>query len=53
VWEGKIEGLKRFKEDAREVKEGFECGISLEGQNDIKEGDIIEAFEVEEVKQTL
>ncbi len=53
VWEGKVEGLKRFKEDAREVKEGFECGISLEGQNDIKEGDIIEAFEVEEVKQTL
>ncbi len=53
IWEGKIEGLKRFKDDAREVKEGFECGISLEGQNDIKEGDIIEAFEVEEVKQTL
>ena len=53
VWAGKIEGLKRFKEGAREVKEGLECGISLEGQNDIKEGDIIEAFDVEEVKQTL
>ncbi len=53
VWEGKLDSLKRFKDDAREVKEGFECGIGLEGYNDIKEGDIIEAFEMEEVKQTL
>ena len=45
--------LKRFKDDAREVKEGFECGIALDGYHDIKKGDIIEAFEVEEVKQTL
>jgi translation initiation factor IF-2 len=53
VWNGKLSSLKRFKDDAREVKEGFECGISLEGYNDVKEGDVIEAFEVEEVKQTL
>jgi translation initiation factor IF-2 len=53
IWQGKIGGLKRFKDDAKDVKEGFECGISLEGFSEFKEGDIIEAFEVEEVKQTL
>jgi translation initiation factor IF-2 len=53
IWTGKLASLKRFKEDVREVKEGFECGISLEGYNDIKEGDLIELFELEEVKQTL
>jgi translation initiation factor IF-2 len=53
VWQGKIAGLKRFKDDAREVKEGFDCGIALEGFSDFKEGDLIEAYEVEEVKQTL
>jgi translation initiation factor IF-2 len=53
VWTGKVGGLKRFKDDAREVKEGFECGISLEGYDDVKERDVIEAFEVEEVKQRL
>ncbi len=51
--EGKIVGLKRFKEDVREVNEGFECGISLENFDTIKEGDIIEAFEVEEVRTKL
>jgi translation initiation factor IF-2 len=53
IWQGKIGSLKRFKDDAREVKEGFDCGIGLDGFSDFKEGDIIEAFEVEEVKQTL
>ncbi|HVY26519.1 MAG TPA: translation initiation factor IF-2 [Polyangiaceae bacterium] len=53
IWQGKIGGLKRFKDDAKEVKEGFECGISLDGYSEFKEGDVIEAFEVEEVKQTL
>jgi len=53
IWQGKIGGLKRFKDDAKDVKEGFECGISLDGFSEFKEGDIIEAFEVEEVKQTL
>jgi translation initiation factor IF-2 len=53
IWQGKIASLKRFKDDAREVKEGFDCGISLEGFGAIEEGDIIEAMETEEVRQTL
>lgn len=53
VHEGKIESLKRFKDDAREVSEGFECGIGIEKFGDIKEGDIIEAFSMEEVKRTV
>ncbi len=53
VWSGKLSSLKRFKDDAREVKEGFDCGIALEGFSDFKEGDIIEAYDVEEVRQTL
>ncbi len=53
LWEGKISSLKRFKDDAREVLEGFECGISLEGFNDLKEKDILECYEVEEIKQRL
>ena len=50
IYEGKIASLKRFKEDAREVKAGLECGITIENYNDIKEGDIIEAFMMEEVE---
>jgi translation initiation factor IF-2 len=53
IWQGKLSSLKRFKDDVREVKEGFECGIALEGYQDLKPGDIVEAYEVEEVKQTL
>jgi translation initiation factor IF-2 len=53
IWTGKLDSLKRFKDDAREVKEGFDCGIALEGFSDFKEGDIIEAYDVEEVRQTL
>jgi translation initiation factor IF-2 len=53
IWRGKIAALKRFKDDAREVKEGTECGISLDGFQDVKEKDIIEAYEIEQVKQTL
>jgi translation initiation factor IF-2 len=45
--------LKRFKDDVKEVAQGFDCGISLEGYNDIKEKDVIESFEIEEVKQKL
>lgn len=52
IHEGKIESLKRFKDDAREVLEGFECGIGIEKFNDIKEGDIIEAFAMEEIKRS-
>jgi translation initiation factor IF-2 len=53
VWDGKISSLKRFKDDVREVVEGFECGISLEGYNELKEKDVIECYEVEEIKQKL
>jgi translation initiation factor IF-2 len=53
VWTGKLGSLKRFKDDAREVREGLECGIGLDGYNDLKEGDIVEAFEIEEIKATL
>ncbi|HJL03454.1 MAG TPA: translation initiation factor IF-2 [Polyangiaceae bacterium LLY-WYZ-15_(1-7)] len=53
VWDGKISSLKRVKDDVREVANGFECGIGLENFNDIKEGDVIECYEVEEVAATL
>ncbi len=49
VYDGEIDSLKRFKDDAKEVKEGFECGIKIKNFNDIHEGDIIEAFEMVEV----
>ena len=53
VWEGKMSSLKRFKDDAKEVASGYECGISLENYNDVKVGDIIEAFEMEATKAVL
>ncbi|XXT16166.1 translation initiation factor IF-2 [Sorangium sp. So ce429] len=53
VWTGRLSGLRRFKDDAKEVVEGFECGISLDGYSDIKERDIIESFEIEEIKTKL
>ena len=53
IYEGNISSLRRFKDDVREVAEGFECGIGLEGYNDVKEGDLIEAFQVREVARTL
>jgi len=52
-WDGKIASLKRFKDDVRDVAEGFECGISLENFNDLKEKDVLECYEVEEIKQKL
>lgn len=51
IHEGKIASLKRFKDDAREVAQGYECGIGIENYNDIKEGDIIECFQMEEIKR--
>lgn len=51
VHEGDISSLKRFKDDAKEVSQGYECGISLEGYNDLKEGDIIEAFTMETIER--
>jgi translation initiation factor IF-2 len=53
VWDGKLAALKRFKDDVKEVQEGMECGISLEGYNDTKEKDVVECYEIEEVKQRL
>ncbi|WP_459929636.1 translation initiation factor IF-2 [Desulfosporosinus burensis] len=53
IHDGVMESLRRFKDDVKEVAEGYECGIGIEKFNDIKEGDIIEAFVLEEVKRTL
>lgn len=53
IFKGKISALKRFKDDVREVETGFECGISLENFNDVKVGDIIEGFELVEIKRKL
>jgi translation initiation factor IF-2 len=53
VYEGVIGSLKRFKDDVREVREGYECGINVEGFNDVKVGDVIEAYKIEEVQRTL
>jgi translation initiation factor IF-2 len=53
VWEGRLASLKRFKDDVSEVKAGFECGIALERFNDVKVGDVIEAFVMERVAATV
>jgi translation initiation factor IF-2 len=52
VYDTTIGQLKRFKEDAREVAEGFECGILLDGFNDVKEGDVIEIYETRQIERT-
>jgi len=53
VFTGELSSLKRFKEDVKEVASGYECGLSINNYNDIKVGDLIEAYEEIEVKQTL
>lgn len=53
VWEGRMSSLKRFKDDVREVANNYECGIGLENYNDVKIGDVIEAFEIESIKTSL
>ena len=53
IYTGELESLKRLKDDVREVKEGFECGIKLKNYNDIAEGDQLEFFEIKEVARTL
>ena len=53
VYDGKIASLRRFKDDVSEVRDGFECGIGIENFQDIKEGDVIEAYEVEEFARTI
>jgi len=53
VYEGRIDSLKRFKDDVKEVRESFECGISIENFNDVKVGDVIECYRIEEVARSL
>ena len=53
IFSGELDSLKRFKDDAREVKSGFECGLSVKGFNDIEEGDHLEVYEFQEVARTL
>jgi translation initiation factor IF-2 len=53
VYDGKILSLKRFKDDAREVAAGLECGIAVENFNDIKTGDVVEAYTKEKVERKL
>jgi len=53
IFTGELDSLKRFKDDVREVKEGFECGLNIKNYNDIQEGDILEFFEIKEVARTL
>jgi translation initiation factor IF-2 len=50
---GEVDSLKRYKDDAKEVKSGMECGLSVKNYNDIKVGDVIEGYEIIEIKQTL
>jgi translation initiation factor IF-2 len=52
IWKGEIASLKRFKDDAREVAAGYECGIGLENFQDLKAGDIIETFTIKEIPRT-
>ena len=51
IWKGSINTLRRFKDDAREVREGFECGIGLSDFQDLKQGDIIETFEERQIER--
>jgi translation initiation factor IF-2 len=53
IHEGSLKTLKRFKDDVRQVQQGYECGMAFENYDDIKEGDVIECFQVEEVARTL
>ena len=53
IFTGELDSLKRFKDDVREVKEGFECGLNIKGYNDIAEGDLLEFFEIKEVARSL
>ncbi|MFO7768974.1 MAG: translation initiation factor IF-2, partial [bacterium] len=53
IYDGNVDSLRRFKDDAREVKEGFECGVGLENFNDIKVGDVLEVYEQQEIARTL
>ena len=53
VWDGELESLKRFKDDVKEVRAGFECGLSLKNYNAYEEGDQLETYDVTEIARTL
>jgi len=53
IFDSRFASLKRFKDDVREVQTGFECGIGIEGFNDVKVGDVIEAYEIQEQRAQL
>ena len=53
IYDGTLASLRRFKDDVREVQNGYECGIGIENFNDVKVGDLIEAYEIIETKRTL
>ena len=53
MWTGRVEALKRFKDDVKEVEKGFECGVTLDGFSDLQEGDRLESFKIEELARTL
>jgi translation initiation factor IF-2 len=53
IYTGELDSLKRFKDDAKEVREGFDCGLNIKNYNEIQEGDVLEFFEIREVARTL
>jgi translation initiation factor IF-2 len=53
IFQGKVASLRRFKDDVKEVASGFECGIGIDGFNELQPGDVIEAFEIEETRPSL
>jgi translation initiation factor IF-2 len=53
IYTGRIGSLRRFQDDVREVQEGYECGITVEGYQDVKEGDVFEVFETRQVEREL
>jgi translation initiation factor IF-2 len=53
MWDGELDSLKRFKDDVKEVRSNFEFGMSLKNNNDIKEGDQLEVYEIQEVARSL
>lgn len=53
IHEGRLKTLKRFKDEVKEAREGYECGMAFEGYQDVREGDVIECFEIEEIQRTL
>jgi translation initiation factor IF-2 len=53
IYEGKVDSLKRFKDDAKDVAQGYECGLTLDNYQDIREGDMLEAYTTEEIKREL